>query len=61
MTDAMAQMIGQQPFHGMTFDGKRYDCGSKQGYVEANLALALAHPEIGSDIRAIAEKLLAEG
>ena len=60
LTDAMAQMIGQQPFHGMTFDGKRYDCGSKQGYVESNLALALAHPEIGSDIRTIAEKLLAE-
>jgi UTP--glucose-1-phosphate uridylyltransferase len=60
LTDAMAQMIGKQPFHGMTFDGKRYDCGSKQGYVEANLAMALAHPEIGSDIRAMAEKLLAE-
>ncbi|MEO9468302.1 UTP--glucose-1-phosphate uridylyltransferase [Parasphingorhabdus sp.] len=60
LTDAMAQMIGQQPFHGMTFDGKRYDCGSKQGYVEANLALALQHPEIGKDVRAIAEKLLAE-
>ena len=61
LTDAMAQMIGQQPFHGMTFDGKRYDCGSKQGYVEANLALALANPEIGDDIRNIATKLLAEG
>ncbi len=60
LTDAMAQMIGKQPFHGMTFDGKRYDCGSKQGYVEANLALALAHPDIGSDIRAMAERLLAE-
>lgn len=59
LTDAMAQMIGKQPFHGMTFDGKRYDCGSKQGYVEANLALALAHPEIGDDIRVIAERLLA--
>lgn len=59
LTDAMAQMIGQQPFHGMTFDGKRYDCGSKQGYVEANLALALAHPEIGEDIRKIAGDLLA--
>jgi UTP--glucose-1-phosphate uridylyltransferase len=56
----MAQMIGQQPFHGMTFDGKRYDCGSKQGYVEANLAMALAHPEMGGDIRVIAEKLLAQ-
>ncbi|MFT5330082.1 MAG: UTP--glucose-1-phosphate uridylyltransferase [Parasphingorhabdus sp.] len=60
LTDAMAQMIGKQPFHGMTFDGKRYDCGSKQGYVEANLALALSHPEIGAAVRAIAEKLLAE-
>tara|TARA_R110000824_G_scaffold11746_7_gene51456 strand:- start:5290 stop:6159 length:870 start_codon:yes stop_codon:yes gene_type:complete len=60
LTDAMAQMIGQQPFHGMTFDGKRYDCGSKQGYVEANLAMALAHPDIGGDIRAMAEKLLAQ-
>ena len=59
LTDAMAQMIGKQPFHGVTFDGKRYDCGSKQGYVEANLAMALAHPDIGSDIRAMAEKLLA--
>ena len=44
----------------MTFDGKRYDCGSKQGYVEANLALALSHPEIGPAMRIIAEKLLAE-
>ncbi|ASK88763.1 UTP--glucose-1-phosphate uridylyltransferase [Sphingorhabdus sp. SMR4y] len=60
LTDAMAQMIGQQPFHGMTFDGKRYDCGSKQGYVEANLAMALAHPDMGSDIRAMAEAMLAE-
>lgn len=60
LTDAMAQMIGRQPFHGMTFNGKRYDCGSKQGYVEANLAMALAHPEIGGDIRVIAEKLLAQ-
>ncbi|WP_414696236.1 UTP--glucose-1-phosphate uridylyltransferase [Parasphingorhabdus sp.] len=59
LTDAMAQLIGKQPFHGMTFDGARYDCGSKAGYVEANLALGLAHPEIGSDIRAAAEKLLA--
>ena len=59
LTDAMAQMIGKQPFHGMTFDGRRYDCGSKVGYVEANLAMALAHPDIGDDIRTIAEKLLA--
>ncbi|VAV88631.1 UTP--glucose-1-phosphate uridylyltransferase [hydrothermal vent metagenome] len=60
LTDAMAQMIGKQPFHGLTFDGKRYDCGSKAGYVEANLALALAHPEIGADIREVVQNLLAD-
>jgi len=60
LTDAMAQMIGKQAFHGMIFDGERYDCGSKSGYVEANLALALAHPEIGEEIREIAQKLLAK-
>lgn len=60
LTDAMAQMIGSQPFHGLTFDGKRYDCGSKQGYVEANLALALADPDIGGEVRAMAQRLLAE-
>ncbi|PKP90045.1 MAG: UTP--glucose-1-phosphate uridylyltransferase, partial [Alphaproteobacteria bacterium HGW-Alphaproteobacteria-15] len=35
LTDAMAKMIGTQPFHAVTFDGARYDCGSKTGFVEA--------------------------
>jgi UTP--glucose-1-phosphate uridylyltransferase len=52
LTDAMAQMIGQQPFHAVTFDGKRYDCGSKAGYVEANIAVALDRNDIGPHIRA---------
>src|SRR5690606_36041465 len=60
LTDAMAQPLGKQPCHGMAFDGARCDCGSKTGYVEPPLAVALAHPQIGSDIRAIAEKLLAK-
>ena len=51
LTDAMARMIGDQPFHALTFDGVRYDCGDKAGYVEANLALALEHPEIGGRVR----------
>jgi len=58
LTDAMAQMIGTQPFHAVTFDGKRYDCGSKTGFVEATLALALARPDMGEEVRAMAEKLL---
>jgi UTP--glucose-1-phosphate uridylyltransferase len=58
LTDAMAKMIGTQPFHAVTFDGARYDCGSKTGFVEATLAIALARPDMGAEVRAIAEGLL---
>lgn len=58
LTDAMAQMIGKQPFHAVTFDGQRYDCGSKVGYIEANLAVALQRPDMANEIRAIAINLL---
>ena len=58
LTDAMAQMIGQQPFNAVTFTGNRYDCGSKVGYIEANLALALQRPDMAEQIRTIALNLL---
>ena len=58
LTDAMAQLIGQQPFHGFTFDGQRYDCGDKAGYIQANLALALAREDIGPSVRSFARELL---
>ena len=58
LTDAMAQLIGQQPFHGFTFSGQRYDCGDKAGYIQANLALALARDDIGPPVRAFAQRLL---
>ncbi len=58
LTDAMARMIGQQPFHAVTFAGKRYDCGSKTGMVEATLALALEREDMAEDVRAIAMRLL---
>ena len=58
LTDAMAKMIGTQPFHAVTFDGNRYDCGSKIGFVEATLAVALARPDMGAQVRAIALNLL---
>lgn len=61
LTDAMAQMIGSQPFHALTFDGKRYDCGSKTGFVEATLAIALSRPDMADEVRAIAKRLLGEG
>ena len=58
LTDAMAQMIGHQPFHAVTFNGARYDCGSKTGYIEANLAVALERPDMADEVRAIAARLL---
>jgi UTP--glucose-1-phosphate uridylyltransferase len=58
LTDAMAQMIGHQPFHAVTFDGRRFDCGSKTGFVEATLALALEREDMADEVRAIARRLL---
>jgi len=52
LTDAMAQMIGKQPFHAWAFDGDRYDCGDKAGFITANIALALARADIGPTVQA---------
>ena len=60
LTDAMARMIGQQPFHAVTFTGRRFDCGSKAGFIEATLALALEREDLGPQVRAIAQRLLAQ-
>ncbi|MEH3104516.1 MAG: UTP--glucose-1-phosphate uridylyltransferase GalU [Sphingomonas phyllosphaerae] len=58
LTDAMAKLIGQQPFHGFTFNGERFDCGDKTGFVTANLALAMARGDIGPAVRSFAEARL---
>ena len=58
LTDAMARMIGTQPFHAVTFAGRRFDCGSKVGFVEATLALALERPDMRDEVRAMAQRLL---
>jgi UTP--glucose-1-phosphate uridylyltransferase len=52
LTDAMAQMIGKQPFHAWAFDGQRYDCGDKAGFITANIALALARDDVGPTVAA---------
>jgi UTP--glucose-1-phosphate uridylyltransferase len=51
LTDAMAKLIGSQPFHGVTVDAERHDCGDKVGFVKANLALALHRDDVGPAIR----------
>jgi UTP--glucose-1-phosphate uridylyltransferase len=53
LTDAMAKLIGTQPFHAVTVDGRRFDCGTKLGFVSANLALGLEDAEIGEALRAM--------
>ncbi|MXO59857.1 UTP--glucose-1-phosphate uridylyltransferase GalU [Altererythrobacter salegens] len=58
LTDAMARMIGNQPFHAVTFAGRRFDCGSKIGFVEATLTLALEREDMADEVRAMATRLL---
>jgi UTP--glucose-1-phosphate uridylyltransferase len=58
LTDAMARMIGSQAFHAVTFAGRRFDCGSKIGFVEATLAMALERPDMADEVRAMALRLL---
>jgi UTP--glucose-1-phosphate uridylyltransferase len=49
----MAELIGSQPFHGLTFDGARHDCGDAKGYVIANLSLGLARDDLAPATRAL--------
>jgi UTP--glucose-1-phosphate uridylyltransferase len=51
LTDALAQLIGKQPFHAYTYAGQRFDCGDKAGHVTANIALALERSDIGPAVR----------
>jgi UTP--glucose-1-phosphate uridylyltransferase len=52
LTDALAQLIGKQPFHAYTYSGARFDCGDKAGHVTANIALALERADIGPAVGA---------
>ncbi len=52
LTDGMAKLIGHQPFHGVRYEGKRFDCGDKIGFLEAQIAFALKRPEMADAVRA---------
>ena len=56
LTDAMANLIGTQPFHGLRFEGTRYDCGDKVGFIEATLAHALNRPDMADKVREMLRK-----
>jgi UTP--glucose-1-phosphate uridylyltransferase len=58
LTDAMARLMQTESFHALRYDGVTYDCGDKIGLLRANIAFALAHPELGAAARAAAEGVL---
>lgn len=49
LTDAIADLLAEEKVFAYPFDGIRYDCGSKLGYLQANVELGMKHPEIGSE------------
>ena len=53
LTDALAKMVGSQPFCGLRFEGKRFDCGDKVGFFEANIAFAVGRDDIGEAVRKV--------
>ena len=58
LTDAIAKLLAHEQVYAYQFEGKRYDCGSKIGYLEATIAYALKHPELASDFRRTLEVAL---
>ena len=58
LTDAMAKMIGQQPFHALRYAGQRYDCGSRIGFLEANVAVSLQRADTAAETRALLTRLM---
>jgi UTP--glucose-1-phosphate uridylyltransferase len=52
LTDAMIRLAEQQPFYGLKFQGRSFDCGSKVGFLAANVAYALAREDIAPTFRA---------
>ncbi len=60
LTDALSSLLGGDSFYGMKFDGTRYDCGDKIGFLEANIAFALNRGDMRSDMRDIVKKIASE-
>ena len=58
LTDAMAKMIGNKPFHAMTYTGQRYDCGSRIGFLEANIGVALNRADTAAETRTLLARML---
>jgi UTP--glucose-1-phosphate uridylyltransferase len=60
LTDAIAKLIDTEGVHAYAYEGRRYDCGSKQGFLEATVELALKHPEVGPGFKEYLKELSLE-
>jgi len=60
LTDAMMTLARTQPFYGLKFEGQSFDCGSKIGFLTANVAYALERPDIAPDFRAELARVLGD-
>ena len=57
LTDGIAGLLRREKVFAYRYEGKRYDCGSKEGFLQANVELALAHPQLGGDFRGYLKSL----
>lgn len=57
LTDALARLIGREPFHGFRFSGQRYDCGDKVGFLQANVAIGLSRPDTAGPLKEVLKQL----
>jgi UTP--glucose-1-phosphate uridylyltransferase len=57
LTDGIAGLLRREKVFAYQYEGRRYDCGSKEGFLEANVELALEHPVLGADFRAYLKSL----
>ncbi|MFN3235364.1 MAG: UTP--glucose-1-phosphate uridylyltransferase GalU [Gammaproteobacteria bacterium] len=60
LTDAISTLLSQETVNALQFEGRRYDCGSKLGYLEATVEYALKHPELSGSFRTYLEKMRLE-
>lgn len=60
LTDAIASLLRDETVLGYRFEGRRYDCGAKLGYLEANVMFGLEHPETGAEFRRFLQRLAAQ-
>jgi UTP--glucose-1-phosphate uridylyltransferase len=60
LTDAMLALSRAQPFYGLKFEGRSFDCGSKIGFLTANVAYGLERPDIAPELRSEMRRLLGE-